>query len=1075
MHWRCRLTVVGSLVIGGALIASWGDCAFAQLVPDTTLGSENSRVTPMTPTVEQIDGGATRGANLFHSFQEFNVGEGRSAYFTNPTGIENILTRVTGTNPSNILGTLGVSGGNANLFLINPNGILFGRNARLDVGGSFTATTANAIKLGDTGLFSASEPATSNLLTVRPSALFFNAVAPGAIVNQSLTQSLSGQTNSLGRPVGLQVLTGQTLALIGGNVAIEGGNLTAVEGRIELGSVAGVGEVSLSEIGNRWLFGYDNIDAFGNIRLEAGAVVDASGEGGGDVQLQGAQMEMTQGSLIYADTLGSGDGGEIFIRTTETVTLSDKSLIRAAVLGSGTGGDVTIATGQLLVHDGAQVGASTRSSGAGGALSVTVSDTVEVIGESADGRVASGLFVLTQDEGDAGDLTITTRRLLVRDGAQVLLTTRSTGNGGTLSITASDTIKVIGTSVNGRSPSGLFTDTFDEGDAGNLTIVTGRLLVRDGAHISASTRSSGAGGTLSVTASDTVELIGESADGRFASGLFAQAEGEGDAGNLTIVTGRLLVRDEALVSASTFNTGKAGTLSVTASDTVEVIGSSANGRFASALFTQTQGEGDAGNLTIVTGRLLLRDGGQVGAGTGSSGAGGALSVTASSVELIGTSANGRLPSRLSADTEGEGDAGDLTITTGRLLVRDGGQVGAGTGTRSSGEGGTLTVTASDTVEVIGTSANSWFPSALFTQTEGEGDAGDLKIATGQLLVRDGGQVGAGTGSTGEGGTLSVTASSVEVIGTSADGRFPSGLTAQTTGAGNAGDLTIATQQLTIRDGAEVNVSSTGTGIAGVLRVEADAIRLDNQGKIRADTSGGGGNINLSTGDLILRRGSSISTDARGRDITGGNITIDTDNLVAVPREDSDISANATAGIGGRVIVNAQGIFGTEFRLRPTELSDITASSQLGPQFNGVVQLNTPGIDPSRGLANLPTEVIDASNQIAQACGTRGAEAGKNEFIITGRRGMPSNPHEPLSDERPLDDIHPPAEFSSSRNSKPNARRIVTPQSVTSNAKPPIVEAQGWMINDKGQVVLTATASTATPHNSWLQSATCPSS
>ena len=227
--------------------------------------------------------------------------------------------------------------------------------------------------------------------------------------------------------------------------------------------------------------------------------------------------------------------------------------------------------------------------------------------------------------------------------------------------------------------------------------------------------------------------------------------------------------------------------------------------------------------------------------------------------------------------------------------------------------------------------------------------------------------------------------------------------------------------------------------------------------------------------MILRRGSSISTNARGLNITGGNITIDTDNLVAVPKEDSDISANATAGIGGQVIVNAIGIFGTQFRLQDTPLSDITATSELGPQFNGLVELNTPGIDPSRGLANLPTEVVDASNQIAQACGTRGAEAGKNEFIITGRRGMPSNPHEPLSDERPLDDIHPPAEFSGSRNSKPNARRIVTPQSTTSNTKPLIVEAQGWVINDKGQVVLTATASTSTPHNSWLRSATCPSS
>jgi filamentous hemagglutinin family protein len=141
-----HLGLAGSLALSGA-IASSEDCALAQIIPDTTLGNQNSTVTPISPTIDQINGGATRGANLFHSFREFNVDDGRSALFTNPVGIQNILTRVTGTNPSNILGTLGVTGGNANLFLINPNGIIFGENASLNVGGSFVATTANALVL----------------------------------------------------------------------------------------------------------------------------------------------------------------------------------------------------------------------------------------------------------------------------------------------------------------------------------------------------------------------------------------------------------------------------------------------------------------------------------------------------------------------------------------------------------------------------------------------------------------------------------------------------------------------------------------------------------------------------------------------------------------------------------------------------------------------------------------------------------------------------------------------------------------------------------------------------------------
>ena len=118
----------------------------AQIVPDGTLGAESSVVTPDVEIngikSDRIDGGATRGANLFHSFQDFNVGEGRGAYFSNPTAIENILSRVTGSNLSEILGTLGVLG-DANLFFINPNGIVFGSNASLDVRGSFVGSTAD--------------------------------------------------------------------------------------------------------------------------------------------------------------------------------------------------------------------------------------------------------------------------------------------------------------------------------------------------------------------------------------------------------------------------------------------------------------------------------------------------------------------------------------------------------------------------------------------------------------------------------------------------------------------------------------------------------------------------------------------------------------------------------------------------------------------------------------------------------------------------------------------------------------------------------------------------------------------
>ena len=167
--------------------------ASAQIVPDNSLGAESSRTVPATinnlPS-DRIEGGATRGVNLFHSFQEFNVGEGRGAYFANPNGIANIFTRVTGGNPSNILGILGVQG-NANLFLLNPKGIVFGPNARLDLRGSFIGTTGSSILFDNGFEFSAANSNGVPLLAINiPVGLRFRE-NPGTIINQSIAPNPS--------------------------------------------------------------------------------------------------------------------------------------------------------------------------------------------------------------------------------------------------------------------------------------------------------------------------------------------------------------------------------------------------------------------------------------------------------------------------------------------------------------------------------------------------------------------------------------------------------------------------------------------------------------------------------------------------------------------------------------------------------------------------------------------------------------------------------------------------------------------------------------------------------------------
>jgi large exoprotein involved in heme utilization and adhesion len=574
----------------------------------------------------------------------------------------------------------------------------------------------------------------------------------------------------------------------------------------------------------------------------------------------------------------------------------------------------------------------------------------------------------------------------------------------------------------------------------------------------------GNGGDLSVDAQD-VQLVGTTADGQLLSGLAASAQrnSTGDAGDLTIKTNTLLVRDGGQVNTATFGAGKGGDLSVDAQD-VQLIGKSTNGRFSSSLAASTEpnSTGDAGDLTIKTNTLLLRDGAVVITGTLGAGKGGDLSVEAQDVQIIGRSADGRSASALItiAQPNSTGDAGDLTIKTNTLLVRDGAQII--TFTSGAGKGGFLSIDAQD-VQIIGTSADGRVSSGLFSSAQGEftRDAGDLTVKTNTLLVRDGAVVITGTFGAGNAGDLSIEAQDVQIIG--------SGLIAGARGStGNAGELTVKTNTLLVQDGALLSVESRGTGTAGTLEVGANQIYLNNQGRIRADTSGGGGNIDLRSPLILLRNGSSITTNARGSNIRGGDIIINTDNLVAVPSENSDISANSEDFRGGNVTVRTSGIFGIEFREQITPLSDITATG-VSEDFRGTVDIITPGIDPARGLAELPTEVVDASDEIATGC--RGVQG--SSFIVTGRGGLPPTPQQALGDDPRWRDWRTPAGVSR----QPNARGTGTlpPSANPASTKSAVVEATGWVFGADGQVILTASAPNVTSLNRWGQPVNCDGS
>jgi filamentous hemagglutinin family protein len=1047
----------------------------AQVVPDNTLPAAERTQVSGNPNF-QIDGGARRGGNLFHSFQLFSVPTGGSAFFNNAADVQNILTRVTGGSISNIDGLIRANG-TANLFLLNPNGIVFGLNAQLNIGGSFIATTANTIGLANGDIFSANpgQPLPSQVLSVNPNALFFNQLAAQGIINRSTANNGTG----------LQVPAGQSLLLVGGDVGLEGGQIISPGSRVELGAVAGQGILGLSGTAGEWRLSFPDGVARADVSLSNSAIVDLRGGGGGSIAITARNLSLSQGSRLWVgikDGLGNAraQAGDMQLNATEAINLADDSLI-GSQLGSGsTGntGNINITTGSFFVTGTALLGSETFGQGNAGSININARDTV-----SWDGNdVLGGTSVQPTAVGNAGDFNITTGSFFVRNGARLGSVTRGQGNTGSININARDTVS-MDSYGGGYVFIGSGVDPGAVGNTGGINITTGSLSLTNNAGVSSYTGGQGNTGRVNVNARDRVFLDGAlinpcNCNNGISSTVFPG--GVGNSGGINITTGSLSLTRGAQLSTDTAGQGDAGSVNINARDRVSIDGA-AYGGFKSVIIAQVNSGavGQGGDVTITTGSLSLTNGGTISTGNfGGIGNAGRVTINArDSVQISGTALVPIIDidnhSRVvtSVSPQGVGSGGDVIITTGSLSVSDQGRII--TNTQGQGKAGNIQIQASGSALFNGGDAISTLePSGvgrggdieitalklsvlnnaqLSASTSGEGNAGKITLSADTLGLSSGGRLLTTTSTNGRAGDISVKTPDLQLSGAT------SGLFAETTSTGDAGDLTIQpqgngqnvrvslqdgaqisastsssgnggrltitapesitligngsiiaagtgssgnggnlnlqTDTLNIQNQAQVTVSSSGTGSAGNLFVDANRIFLNNAGSIRADTSGGGGNINLRSPLIVLRNGSNITTNATGSNIPGGNIGIDTRFLVAGKNEDSNISANSEDFRGGNVSINAYSIFGIQPRLQLTPSSDITATGATDA-LSGTLDVTTAGIDPAAGLVELPTDFTDLSRLIATGCP---ANEG-NSFVITGRGGLPPTPEQELDDD-----------------------------------------------------------------------------
>ncbi|MEG4519280.1 MULTISPECIES: two-partner secretion domain-containing protein [unclassified Microcoleus] len=923
--------------------------AIAQIIPDNSLGAESSRTVPDTinnlPS-DRITGGATRGVNLFHSLREFNIREGRGAYFENPSGITNIFTRVTGPNSSNILGTLGVLG-NSNLFLINPKGIVFGPNARLDLRGSFLASSADSVVFDNGYLFSSSNPQSVPLLNVNiPLGLNFRE-NPGKIINSSAAPAFNLPQLPPGIPpifnnMGLAVAAGQTIALVGGDLELNQGTLTASTGQILLGSVASPGMVGLGATPFGLSLNYDKISNFGNIEMTNGSLINTSGIGGGKVDIRGGNVSLNNGR-IYALTLGNIDGAGIDINAQ-----------------------------QFRAQGGAQISTLTAGSGAGGAIDIRATDAVELIGMGFESF-----------QNFVKNYTISGR--INPFDPQILLETSSAGMG----------------------------------DAGNILIDTGQLLIDNGTVSGSATLGAGNAGNMTLRAR-VFDLVGSGIN----TGTLAGSTGRG--GNISFEGERFIVRDGSAIVSTTRSEAPSGNINIKANESVEVLRTPARSPVATLIgATAISINGKAGDINIDTKRLRISEGGGISLSSGS---------------VVGN---------------------QPLNTTG-------------------GPGGNLTIKATESVTLEGISGvlanGSRNPSFISADTNSAARGGSMNISTPLVILRDGGLISTASLGKGDAGSITINAGRVEVIGNGGQGEFNSqiqtsvGIASRVrnpNATANGGSLNLNVGQLIIRNGGTLNLQALGSARAGNINVKADSISLDNQSSIDGRTeSGAGANINLEARDVQLRRGSRITTDASISE--GGNININSDILVALPQENSDITANARSAAGGRVNINVPNVFGftaatreqvlatlgltdaqfAALQVSPTSLiptSDIAAISQSsGPDLQGTVTFSSSGVNPAQGLVELPQNVVDPAALIAANPCTQEAESA---FTATGKGGVPSSPNDVLSSNSSHFNWVEPAVGGSQH---------IEGQRTSIEVRPTeIIPAQGWVMDEQGKVTLVA--------------------
>lgn len=887
------------------LLSALSTTCLAEISTDGSLGRATRLPGPDYAIRAEL--GKRVGSNLFHSFRLFDIATGESATFSGPASVRNIVGRVTGGTASSIDGAITSTIRGANLYLLNPDGIFFGKNAALDISGSFHASTASYLVLGNGGRFDAGAPANSILTSAPPQAF-------GFLGDRQAAVAIEGAA--------LEVAEGATLSLIGGSLTVRDGVLSAPGGSVQMVSVASAGEtpVDASQLAN------DRFDRMGDIRIvseQTVAGIDASGDSGGRVVIRSGRFYLDN-ALVYADSY-VGDGGRVDIEVTETTRLSNESLITTDALGSGRGSVFSLKAGELVLETGARLQMDNYGSGEGGEMTV-VADSIRVDNET------SGIFAATFGAGDGGSVKVQSDSLLIADRGRVELLADGGGNAGKLSVQA-ETVSIDDGGM-------IHSETSGRGDAGHIALHVEEFQVTGGGSVSSESLGEGGAGDIDVTVSGTAAISG-SGRGRD-SGVFSNALSNGDGGRVQIIAGTIALAEQGKIQAGAADGGsglKPATADTRAGSIILQAGSlsvSAQAQISAQSNTAAQ----AGDIQIeVTGPLQVTSpGGSLQSGVYStasaSGVGGNMVIKAETLAMQG--------GQINSSSARTGDAGSVSLQLGALQLQQGAQIS--TSTAGSGNGGVLRLQVSSDAKIDGR-AKDGFRSGLYSIALGSGRGGDVDLTGSHVQLRAGGQITARSSGSGDAGNLFVTAGSLDMN--------QARLSTQAVHS-DGGNVRVQATDRVYLDNSEITASvGGGSGNGGNVYIDPDFVVLD-QSRILANAFGGrGGNILIVTDYFI---GSSDSlVDASSRLGVDGRVAISSSvdeldsNLITLPdtyleaagllrepcsaRHYSDRSSFTVAGRTGLPVIpgSSQSLLSTIAEALPRQNTPDNAAAKIHDQ------------------------------------------------------------------------------------------------------------------------------------------------